>query len=309
VAQKVGRSREYVSNSIRLLGLPEHILDTLKHGDLTEGHARTLLMLSDRPEEQEVIYKEILLKKLSVREVERIVRKIATDKVRKKNLGEFDANLIEFEKKFTETLGTRVQIQKTDFGGKLTIDYFSEDDLEAILRKVRDEVPSLNTVPEQSEIISRLEERTPLMAELNTSVETTTLSEPTKTTLVQNDYQTKNDFVVMNPPRLETDQTSQLSNLSEVPKQFEEVQTVSESKSLSHQEPVVLETEKPYFPIFENHDDNSFVNKNENLQPGVAVEHKLPTDISVLEVTSESAQTQSPEEDDSSLYSIRNFTV
>jgi ParB family chromosome partitioning protein len=309
VAQKVGRSREYVSNSIRLLGLPEHILDTLKHGDLTEGHARTLLMLSDRPEEQEVIYKEILLKKLSVREVERIVRKIATDKVRKKNLGEFDANLIEFEKKFTETLGTRVQIQKTDFGGKLTIDYFSEDDLEAILRKVRDEVPSLNTVPEQSEIISRLEERTPLMAELNTSVETTTLSEPTKTTLVQNDYQTKNDFVVMNPPRLETDQTSQLSNLSEVPKQFEEVQTVSESKSLSHQEPVVLETEKPYFPILENHDDNSFVNKNENLQPDVVVEHKLPTDISVLEVTSESTQTQSPEEDDSSLYSIRNFTV
>jgi ParB family transcriptional regulator, chromosome partitioning protein len=50
VAQKVGRSREYVSNSIRLLGLPEHMLDSLKRGEMMEGHARTLLMLTDRRE-------------------------------------------------------------------------------------------------------------------------------------------------------------------------------------------------------------------------------------------------------------------
>jgi hypothetical protein len=116
------------------------MLDSLKRSEMMEGHARTLLMLTDRPEEQEVVYREILLKKLSVREVERIVRKIATDKVRKKNPGEFDAGLIELEKKFTETLGTRVQIQKTDFGGKLTIDYFSEEDLESILKRIKDEV-------------------------------------------------------------------------------------------------------------------------------------------------------------------------
>jgi ParB family transcriptional regulator, chromosome partitioning protein len=150
VAQKVGRSREYVSNSIRLLGLPEHMLDSLKRGEMMEGHARTLLMLTDRREEQEVVYKEILLKKLSVREVERIVRKIATDRVRKKNTGEFDANLIEFEKKFTETLGTRVQILKTDFGGKLTIDYFSEEDLEAILKRIKDEVIEQKTTQESA---------------------------------------------------------------------------------------------------------------------------------------------------------------
>ena len=139
VAKKMGRSREYVSNSIRLLGLPEHMLNSLKHAEMMEGHARTLLMLTDRPEEQEVVYKEILLKKLSVREVERIVRKIATDKVRKKRAGDFDENLISLEKRFTDTLGTRVQIQKTDFGGKLTIDYFSEEDLEIILKRMREE--------------------------------------------------------------------------------------------------------------------------------------------------------------------------
>jgi len=137
VAQKVGRSREYVSNSIRLLGLPDYMLSSLRTGDISEGHARTLLMLKDRPEEQDVVYREILLKKLSVREVERITRKIASDKVRKKNWANTDATLIEIEREFTDTLGTRVQISKTDFGGKLTIDYFSDDDLQKLLAIVK----------------------------------------------------------------------------------------------------------------------------------------------------------------------------
>jgi ParB family chromosome partitioning protein len=159
VAQKVGRSREYVSNSIRLLGLPEKILESLKQGNMSEGHARTLLMLNDRPEEQDVIYREILLKKMSVREVERIIRKIATDKVRKKSAGDLDSNLIEYEKQFTETLGTRVQIQKTDFGGKLTIDYFSVEDLEGMLERMKREAADL--APEQ-DAVDTLAEHTPL---------------------------------------------------------------------------------------------------------------------------------------------------
>ncbi len=161
VAKKVGRSREYVSNSIRLLALPDYMLTALKQAEMTEGHARTLLMLNDRPEEQDVVFREILLKKLSVREVERIVRKIATDKVRKKNPDEFDAELIEIEKKFMETLGTRVQIQKTDFGGKLTIDYFSVDDLEGMLSRMKIE-HKVSTTPEAD--FASLTEHTPLEA-------------------------------------------------------------------------------------------------------------------------------------------------
>jgi len=137
VAKKVGRSRMYVSNSIRLLLLPDYMLDSLKVGDISEGHARTLLMLKDRPEELDVVYREILLKKLSVREVERIVRKIATDKVRKKTWKGTDPVLLEIEKEFTDVLGTRVFINKTDYGGKVTIDYFSEDDLQKLLRLVK----------------------------------------------------------------------------------------------------------------------------------------------------------------------------
>jgi ParB family transcriptional regulator, chromosome partitioning protein len=136
VAEKVGRSREYVSNTIRLLALPAMILEALQLGKLSEGHARTLLMLVNHPAEQEVVFKEILLKKLSVREVERIARTIATDKVRKKGFEE-DADIIDMEKRFMDSLGTRVKIQRTDFGGRLTIDYFSTADLEAMLVRIR----------------------------------------------------------------------------------------------------------------------------------------------------------------------------
>jgi ParB family chromosome partitioning protein len=131
VAKKMGRSREYVSNSIRLLALPDYMLSALRTGDISEGHCRALLMLNDRPEEQDTVFRELLLKKLSVREVERIARHIATEKIRKK--GEYDPNLIEMEKRFTETLGTRVSIMKTDFGGRLSIDYFTQEELEGIL--------------------------------------------------------------------------------------------------------------------------------------------------------------------------------
>lgn len=160
VAQKVGRSREYVSNSLRLLLLPEHMLDAVKRGDLSEGHARTILMLNDKPEELETLFREILLKKLSVREVERIARKIATDKVRSEKYKNIDPQIVEFEKQFTETLGTRVQIAKTEFGGRMTIDYFSDEDLEKMLTMLRAErasEPMRHTAALAAEVMAETE--------------------------------------------------------------------------------------------------------------------------------------------------------
>lgn len=153
ISKKVGRSREYVSNTIRLLNLPENILDSVRRAEITEGHARTLLMLSDRPTEQQVVFRETLLKKLSVRELEKIARGIAAERIRKRNPN-FDEGLAEIEKQFMETLGTRVQIQKTSFGGKLTIDYFSVEDLEVMLRKMKEEQIMLSNGPLPAEVIS-----------------------------------------------------------------------------------------------------------------------------------------------------------
>lgn len=163
VAKKVGRSREYVSNSIRLLALPENILDALKRGEVNEGHARTLLMLNDRPEQQQVVFEETKLKKLSVRDVEKIAREIATEKVRKRDSDNFDLELISIQKKFTEALGTRVQIQKTEFGGRLAIDYFTKDDLQTLLDRMNAESSEKLTSPDNSH--EKLSESTPLVTQ------------------------------------------------------------------------------------------------------------------------------------------------
>lgn len=132
VGQKVGKSREYVSNTIRLLSLPEEVQQALSEGAIAEGHARPVMMLNGRPEEQITLFKEIIAKKLTVREAEAISRRVASDKVRKQSL-RFDPEMVELENQLTETLGTRVQIEKRQVGGKLTIDFFSADDLRGIL--------------------------------------------------------------------------------------------------------------------------------------------------------------------------------
>ncbi len=132
IAAKIGRSREYVSNSLRILSLPEEYQNALTEGKITEGHTRPLLMLVDHPEEQGTLYKEILYKKLTVREAEGIARRIATDRVRKKETA-VDPEMIELEQKLTESLGTRVKIERKEAGGKIVIDFFSNDDLRTIL--------------------------------------------------------------------------------------------------------------------------------------------------------------------------------
>jgi len=132
IAKKVGKSREFVSNSIRLLALPEEVIGALSKGVITEGHARPIMMLADRPEEQITLYKEVIYKKLTVREAEMIARRIAYDRVRKKE-NIIDPEIVELETEFSNALGTRVQIEAKDKGGRLTIDFFSNDDLRVIL--------------------------------------------------------------------------------------------------------------------------------------------------------------------------------
>jgi ParB family chromosome partitioning protein len=132
IAKKVGKSREYVSNSLRLLSLPDEILDALVDGRITEGHARPIMMLRDKPEEQMTLFKEIVHKKLTVRDAESIARRSAQDKIRKKSR-DFNPEILKLEKELTEQLGTRVHIETREVGGKITIDFFSDEDLRNLL--------------------------------------------------------------------------------------------------------------------------------------------------------------------------------
>ncbi len=136
VAERVGKSRVFVTNSLRLLNLPENIQSALRGGSISEGHMRPLLMLSERREEQTRLYEEILEKKLSVRQAEAISRNIAVERARKREGSLLDIETRGIEEELSETLGTRVQIEKTKNKGRIHIDFFSEEELRAFLEKL-----------------------------------------------------------------------------------------------------------------------------------------------------------------------------
>jgi ParB family chromosome partitioning protein len=135
VASKVGKSREFVSNSVRVLSLPDEILKGLEAGKITEGHARPILMLSDQPEEQMRVYKEVVLKQMTVKETELISRRIAAHRMRKRdNLPDPATRAI--EEKLSDNLGTRVEIERNGEKGRIVINFFSEEELQAFLSRV-----------------------------------------------------------------------------------------------------------------------------------------------------------------------------
>lgn len=130
-AAKIGKSREYVSNSLRLLSLPEHMQSAIVGREISEGHARPLMSLNDRPLERETLFKEIILKRLPVRTAERIARSIAQERVHKHHRK--SQEMVDIEKALTETLGTRVIIETNAEGGSLRIDFFSPEDLQQLV--------------------------------------------------------------------------------------------------------------------------------------------------------------------------------
>ena len=178
VGKKVGKSREYVSNTVRILMLPQDILDALLKGKISEGHTRPLLMLIDRPAEQMTLFKEMMVRKMTVREAEQIARRIAFEKVRKKDLF-MTPEVVEMEEKLAETLGTRVQIEPKERGGRIWIDYFSHEELLALSQAIRkageekthkgmfekikeEDMETLNAVPDNERYIKPITEFTHL---------------------------------------------------------------------------------------------------------------------------------------------------
>ncbi|MDP3735138.1 MAG: ParB/RepB/Spo0J family partition protein [bacterium] len=132
IGRRIGKSRVSVTNTIRILGLPEEILAALAEKKITEGHTRPLLMLTTRAEEQLTLFREIVLRQMPVREAEGIARRIAVERARKRIND--DPDILALERSLSERFGTRVQIERRgDVGGKVVIDYFSPDDLNNIV--------------------------------------------------------------------------------------------------------------------------------------------------------------------------------
>ena len=113
-------------------------------------------MLRDKPSEQSNVFREVVLKKLTVRDTEKIARGIAKDKVRKNN-NSIGADLERIQNELSQTLGTRVHIEPREIGGKLVIDYFSKSDVEHLLELVNSSLVG-SASPVMNEFSQALEE-------------------------------------------------------------------------------------------------------------------------------------------------------
>jgi ParB family chromosome partitioning protein len=134
VAEKVGKSRAAIANTLRLLKLPEEILDGLAQGKITEGHARALLS-SESEHRMLAIYQKTLERNLSVRDVEAMARSEAIVRPHVRNIRPrtvADVHTRSLEDAIATRLGAPAKIIRSGEGGKLELAFFSEDDLTRI---------------------------------------------------------------------------------------------------------------------------------------------------------------------------------
>ncbi len=143
VAKQIGKSRSAVTNTLRLLDLPDEVLDLLRSGDLSAGHARALLGLDDK-DAIAPLAEKIVSKQLSVREVESLIKKLNS---RPTGIDEDSALLLEgvnhrniymkeLERRLMESLGRRAKISYTSKKKTLELHFDSDEDLETLLTAI-----------------------------------------------------------------------------------------------------------------------------------------------------------------------------
>lgn len=134
VAQKVGKDRVTIANALRLLKLPDSVQESLRKSELSAGHARALLGLPDQAQQIE-LWKTILKNSLSVRQVEKLVQRASKPKsaAKKKVSPTAPYAVREAEDKLRRIFGTQVKINLQGKGGKIEVEFYSDNDLERLL--------------------------------------------------------------------------------------------------------------------------------------------------------------------------------
>ncbi len=133
IADKIGKSRSAIANKIRLLNLPVEIQRAIIEEKITEGHAKAILAL-ENPEKQRALFDLIIKQNLTVRQVENKVKEVSV-RSHKRALN-INPEIKELENKLTGALGTRVKVTKSGGGGKIIIEYYSDEELNSILNKL-----------------------------------------------------------------------------------------------------------------------------------------------------------------------------
>jgi ParB family transcriptional regulator, chromosome partitioning protein len=128
----IGKSRSYIANSLRLLSLPKEIVDMVESGDLTSGHARSLIGLLNSTE----VAKKIVKEKLSVRQAEVLVRKFKDKKL--KLISKKDSNILDLQKSMEDQTGLSVSINnKKNNSGSVVFEYQDLDQLDKLINTIK----------------------------------------------------------------------------------------------------------------------------------------------------------------------------
>jgi ParB family chromosome partitioning protein len=143
VAQKVGKSRVAVANTLRLLRLPDTVKALLAEGALSEGHARALLAL-DESETIARTAEQVVARDLTVRQTEELVRRLLTTAITPESNreesaagnGPDDLHTRHLEEEFRNALGTKVALTRGPRGGRLVISFYSEEELQALYDRI-----------------------------------------------------------------------------------------------------------------------------------------------------------------------------
>jgi len=135
ISARVGKGRVAVTNTMRLLKLPEQAKKALNEGRISEGHGRALLGLPT-PQAQLNALQTILHQDLNVRQTEELIRKLGGQKPPVVAAKEVDPDVKEIEERLCERLGTRVTLKHSKKGGTVTIHYYSEEELSGLLNRL-----------------------------------------------------------------------------------------------------------------------------------------------------------------------------
>jgi len=134
ISEAVGKSRPHITNTLRLLNLPKQITDMIDQGQITAGHGKAILRISDENLQIELANK-VIAEELSVRATENLAKKISEENIKEipKKVKEKDVFIVDVEERLRNIFGTKVNISKGKKKGKIEIEYYNEDDLNNIV--------------------------------------------------------------------------------------------------------------------------------------------------------------------------------
>jgi ParB family chromosome partitioning protein len=135
LGQRIGKSRVSITNTLRLLHLPDPVREALANGSLTEGHARAILMANGETPRLRLL-ERVLSEHFSVRDTEALARQMNASRSRPATDARPDPDVERLEEAFRQALGTRVRLVKGRRGGRLVITFFSDDQLQGLYETI-----------------------------------------------------------------------------------------------------------------------------------------------------------------------------